>query len=154
MTTPAVASAAPDAVTAETATGDRPASVTLKDDYPYKTDSPEDVDPWDFFKRECTSFVAYRLNEVMEFKNGMGGGRFSNAHNWDNNARRLGYKVDKNATVGSVMVRESGRFGHVAIVAKVAKKRVFVEQYNAGGSHRYSKGWLPRAGKKFIHFKH
>lgn len=153
VTAPAVVSAAPDA-TVETATGARPASVTLKDDYPYKTDSPNDVDPWGFYKRECTSFVAHRLNKVMKFSNWMKGGRFSNAHNWDDNARRLGFKVDKNATVGSVMVRESGKFGHVAIVAKVEKTRVFVEQYNAGGSHRYSKEWLPRADKKFIHFKH
>ena len=126
--------------------------MTLEDDYPYKDDSWHEAEKWGFYKRECTSFVAYRLNNVMEFRNTMKGGRFSNAHNWDDNARRLGYKVDKNATVGSVMVRESGKFGHVAIVAKVEKKRVFVEQYNAGGTHRYSQEWLPRAGKKFIHF--
>lgn len=147
-----VANGAPTATSVEQAQSDRPDSVTLKDDYPYKNDSWHEAEKWGFYKRECTSFVAYRLNEVMEFSNTMKGGRFSDAHNWDDNAKRLGFKVDKDATVGSVMVRESGRFGHVAIVAEVEKDRVLVEQYNAGGTHRYSKGWLSREGKKFIHF--
>lgn len=130
-----------------------PPSVTLRNDYPYKKRSPNGVDPWRFYYRECTSFVAFRLNKVMRFSNTMRGGRFGNAENWDNNAKRLGYRVDRNATVGSVMVRNSGRYGHVAIVAKVERSRVYVEQYNAGGTHRYSKQWLTRKGKVFIHFK-
>jgi surface antigen len=133
--------------------GPLPPSVTLRDDYPYKGRSPSGVDPWRFYFRECTSFVAFRLNKVMRFSNTMRGGRFSNGKNWDDNARRLGYRVDTNATVGSVMVRNSGRFGHVAIVAKVQPGRVYVEQYNAGGTHRYSQKWVTRSGKVFIHFK-
>jgi surface antigen len=136
------------------APGPLPRSVTLRDDYPYKHRSPNGVDPWRFYFRECTSFVAFRLNKVMRFSNTMRGGRFSNAKNWDNNARRLGYRVDTNATVGSVMVRNSGRWGHVAIVAQVQPDRVYVEQYNAGGTHRYSQRWVTRNGKVFIHFKH
>jgi surface antigen len=136
-----------------TPTSSFPPSVTLRDDYPYMHRSPSGVDPWRFYFRECTSFVAFRLNKVMRFSNTMRGGRFSNAKNWDNNARRLGYRIDANATVGSVMVRNSGKWGHVAIVAKVEPGRVYVEQYNTGGKHRYSQKWLPRNGKVFIHFK-
>lgn len=132
----------------------RPASVQLKDDYPYRGHSRHDVDPWLFYKTECTSFVAYRLNKVMNFSNTMKGGRFSNAINWDDNARAIGMKVNRTPKVGSVMVRNSGAYGHVAIVAKVAKggKKIFIEQYNAGGSHKYSKQWITVTGvHTFIH---
>ncbi|MGH8999461.1 MAG: CHAP domain-containing protein [Acidimicrobiia bacterium] len=151
---PVFAEAASSAPAADSAVqADRPDSVTLRDDYPYKRKSPDGVDPWGFYYRECTSFVAFRLNKVMNFHNTMKGGRFSNAKNWDNNARQLGYRVDRKATVGSVMVRDSGPFGHVAIVARVKPNRVLVEQYNFEGTHRYSREWVSRSGKKFIHFK-
>jgi surface antigen len=133
--------------------GPLPPSVTLRNDYPYDGRSPKDADPWQFYFRECTSFVAFRLNKVMRFSNRMGGKRFGNGNTWDDNARRLGYPVDDNATVGSVMVRNSGKFGHVAIVAKVEPARVYVEQYNRRGTHRYSQEWVSRSGKVFIHFK-
>jgi surface antigen len=134
--------------------GGRPASITLRDDYPFANGSWHDVDPWAFYKRECTSFVAFRLNKVMRFHNLMRGGRFSNAENWDDNARRIGFRVNRRPRVGAVMVRNSGTFGHVAMVAKVRPGRIFVEQYNAGGTHDYSKQWLPVSSvMTFIHFK-
>ena len=133
--------------------GSRPASVTMRNDYPYPNASWNEVDPWAFYKRECTSFVAYRLNKVMDFHNTMRGGRFSNAHNWDENARRIGFRVNRRPTRGSVMVRNSGTYGHVAIVAKVRPGRILVEQYNAGGTHNYSREWLPVSSvMRFIHF--
>lgn len=119
-----------------------PASIQLRDDYPYAGDSWDEADPWRFYKRECTSFVAFRLNKVMKFSNFMRGGHFGNAMNWDENARKIGMKVDRRPTVGSVMVRNSGTYGHLAMVAKVRPGRIFVEQYNAAGTHAYSKQWL------------
>jgi len=40
------------------------------DDYPYKTscNTAHDVDPWGFYKCECTSFVAWRINDVKKIK--------------------------------------------------------------------------------------
>lgn len=134
--------------------GARPPSIKLRNDYPFKQASWNDADPWAFYKRECTSFVAYRLNKVMKFSNRMRGGHFGNAENWDENARALGFSVNTHPTVGSVLVRNSGTYGHVAMVAKVGRGRVFVEQYNAGGTHRYSKEWLTVTGEMtFIHFR-
>jgi surface antigen len=131
----------------------RPASVTMRDDYPFPHASWHEVDPWAFYKRECTSFVAFRLNKVMRFHNLMRGGRFSNAENWDENARRIGFRVNRRPRVGAVMVRNSGTFGHVAIVAKVRRGRILVEQYNAGGTHNYSREWLGVSSvMRFIHF--
>lgn len=132
----------------------RPASITMRDDYPWPAASWNEVDPWAFYKRECTSFVAFRLNKVMRFHNLMRGGRFSNAENWDENARRIGFRVNRRPRVGSVMVRNSGTFGHVAMVAKVGRGRILVEQYNAGGTHDYSREWLPVSSvMTFVHFK-
>jgi surface antigen len=134
--------------------GGTPADVALRNDYPYKNASWDAVDPWGFYKRECTSFVAWRLNKLLKFSNGMRGGRFGNAITWDDNARRLGIKVDRKPTPGSVMVRNSGTYGHVAIVAKTRKGGVYVEQYNAGGTHKYSQQWLTiTSAMTFIHFK-
>jgi hypothetical protein len=40
-----------------------PASATIgTNDYPYKNDSPSQTNPWGFYKRECVSFVAWRMN--------------------------------------------------------------------------------------------
>ncbi len=130
----------------------RPASVTFTDDYPYKNGDPDKADKWGFFQRECTSFVAWRLNRVKPFSNFMKGGHFGNAMGWDDNARRIGMKVDRKPAVGAVMVRNSGTYGHVAIVAKVGKGKIYVEQYNAGGTHRYSQEWLTVTSvMSFIH---
>jgi surface antigen len=138
----------------------RPRSVTLKDDYPFKSASPEEADPWAFFYRECTSFVAFRLNKLKNFKfhNLMQGGRFSDGGNWDDNARRLGFRVNRRPTVGSVMVRDSGTWGHVAIVAKVKRDKFLVEEYNHDTRHGYGQRWIsrsPSSGEwdKFIHFR-
>ena len=137
----------------------RPRSVTLKNDYPYPTASPDTADPWGFYHRECTSFVAYRLNRLkgFTFSNRMDGGHFGDAGNWDNNARALGFKVNNRPTVGSVMVRDSGTWGHVAIVAKVKKHRFLVEEYNHNVDHGYGQRWLARGASgdwdHFIHFR-
>ena len=117
------------------------------------------VDPWAFYYRECTSFVAFRLNKLKRFKfsNTMQGGRFSDGGNWDDNARALGFRVDGRPTVGSVMVRDSGTWGHVAIVAKVEPGRFLVEEYNHGVDHGYGQRWIARADSAelgpLIHFR-
>jgi hypothetical protein len=113
-----------------------------------------------FYNRECTSFVAYRLNRLKHFKftNYMAGGHFGDAGHWDDNARALGFTVNKHPTVGAVMVRDSGTWGHVAIVSKVKRKRFLVEEYNHDVSHGYGKRWLSRSRSSsdwdhFIHFR-
>ncbi|EHN10173.1 hypothetical protein PAI11_29320 [Patulibacter medicamentivorans] len=129
------------------------ASVTLRDDYPYRGQG-SGVDPWNFYKGQCTSFVAWRLSRnIPGFGNGMGGGRFGNANTWDDNARRLGYLVNSSPTVGSVMVRNSGRWGHVAVVAKVKAGKVLLEEYNHVHKDAYSQRWVARTSDlRYIHF--
>ncbi|MFI0406383.1 CHAP domain-containing protein [Actinomadura sp. 3N508] len=113
-------------------------SARIGDDYPYRNGDPRKPDRWNFYQRECTSFVAWRLNQLgVRFHNHYKGVRWSNAKNWDDAARRVGIRVDHRPTVGSVAQRNGGRFGHVAYVAKVSGNRVLLEEYNHRGTHRY-----------------
>ncbi|BBX68844.1 hypothetical protein MPSYJ_23050 [Mycolicibacterium psychrotolerans] len=108
------------------------------DDYPafLKSPSVESLtpDPYGFFARQCTSFVAFRLrtaNGIANFHNTMEGKRFGNANNWAKNARALKKTVDGNPTVGSVAVDETGPWGHVAWVAEVRTNgTIVIEEYN------------------------
>lgn len=120
--------------------GNSPSDVARADAYPYADAAPYHgdyewgtpaVDPWGFYKRNCTSYVAWRLRQNgVDFTNTMAGGRFGNAHNWDNNARSLGYQVDSVPEVGSVAVWE-GTWGHVAYVTGVNPDgTVNVAEYN------------------------
>ncbi|WP_176560182.1 CHAP domain-containing protein [Brevibacillus dissolubilis] len=133
------------------------------DDYPYKNDSWNQADPWLFYKRECVSFVAWRMNndQKVSFSNYMAGpngksGHWGNANNWDDNARLIGYTVDKIPAVGSVAQWNSGTYGHVAYVQSVSadKSTITVEEYNKGGTHVYGKRTiLASSVENFIHIK-
>ncbi|HKP89224.1 MAG TPA: CHAP domain-containing protein [Thermoleophilaceae bacterium] len=119
--------------------------LTPSDDYPDSLRGPKDsrVDPWGFYNRECTSFVAWKLNSYgFPFSNGMRGGRFGNAYQWADNARNLGYAVNGNPTPGSVAWwgQSSTRpYGHVALVDAVNPDgTVQIEQYNANNAGTYS----------------
>jgi surface antigen len=111
-------------------------------DYPYSC--VDCVDPWNFYTRECTSFVAWRMNHQygVSFTNTMGGGRWGNAENWDSNGRALGYTVDHVPTPGSIAQFDPGvggasSLGHVALVASVGSGNVTIEEYNWSYLHGY-----------------
>ncbi|MFY0408185.1 CHAP domain-containing protein [Solicola sp. PLA-1-18] len=117
------------------------------------------VDPWRFYNRECTSFVAWRMNQVNQvaFTNFMTGpngtaGRWSNAGTWGTNARKIGYRVDKVPAVGSI-AWYSGR--HVAWVSRVnADGTVLLEEYNWSNPGGYgSRTATVSAISGFIHVK-
>ena len=126
------------------------------DDYPYKdapTD-PEVVDPWNFYCTECTSFVAWRMNQLgVNFTNGMSGPNgappnddpvYGNGEHWADHAQTLGFLVDNTPTVGTVAhyapnVSGAGDLGHVAYVAQVnGDGTIVVEDYNWYPPHAYS----------------
>ncbi|MDB4875473.1 MAG: hypothetical protein JWM41_1919 [Gemmatimonadetes bacterium] len=111
------------------------------DDYPFPTQSPALSDPYTvvagqgFFYRECTSFVAWRLNRDAGTKNApyfftnhMGGGHWGDASTWIANAQSLHYTVNKSPAVGSVAWFS---YGHVAYVERVnGDGTVDVSEYN------------------------
>ncbi len=117
-----------------------PAGATVGvDDYPSKLkNAAQDslVDPWNFYNRECTSFVAWRLNNDrgVAFHNYFLGVHWGDASNWSAAARKVGVPVDSNATVGSVAWWAKGSpgssRGHVAYVLRVTDSAITIEEYN------------------------
>lgn len=144
-------------------------------DYPYRHQvSPvEDVpDQWGFYKGECTSYVAWRLNdfagvddENYVFFNRMhahiGGGvpkdqwgyRFSDATYWAErasafNAEDLGFRVTSTPQTGSIAHWGEGEglgaLGHVAFVEAVYEDgSVDVTDYNRYGERSFSSRNMP-----------
>ncbi|SFS71732.1 CHAP domain-containing protein [Marininema halotolerans] len=126
--------------------------------YPYKFAGTAGVDPWGFYNRQCTSFVAWRMNQHgLKFTNSMRGGHFGNAGHWDENARAIGMKVDQVPRVGAIAqfnpgVSRAGSVGHVAYVTDVNGSSVVIEEYNMETSHGYGKRVLPASGvSNYIH---
>lgn len=108
------------------------------DDYPSnlkRAAKDGKVDPWRFYNRECTSFVAWRLNNdnLIPFDD-YWGTHWGNASNWKAAATRLGFIVDNHPVVGSVAWWRAGSVGssvgHVAWVQKVSASSITVEEYN------------------------
>lgn len=109
-------------------------AVDCVDDYPqkYKNCNVEAyvADEWNYFARQCTSFVAWRLNSRngVAFHNRYGGAKFGNADSWGNAARSIGITVDMNPAPGSVFWQDSC---HVAWVNEVYNNgTVLIEEYN------------------------
>jgi len=108
------------------------------DDYPYKKSckDADEVDKWNFYKCDCTSFVAWRLNDVkkIEFTNKYKGQHWGNAGIWDDAARDSKVKINKTPKKGAVAQTDKSRSGkgHVAWVKSVSKdgNKVTVEEYN------------------------
>lgn len=109
------------------------------DDYPAKLkNAVQDslVDPWWFYNRECTSFVAWRLNHDngIPFTNKYLGNHWGDARVWKQAALASGVKVDNAPVVGSVAWWAAGSVGssrgHVAYVEKVTPDSIVIEEYN------------------------
>jgi surface antigen/uncharacterized protein YraI len=114
------------------------------DDYPYKDSTPDfdGGDRWAFYARECTSFVAWRMNQLgVNFSNHMTGpngtaGTFGNGDTWASNALAIGFRVDNTPSVGAIAhyapnVSGAGNLGHVAYVAEVnGDGTIVIEEYN------------------------
>lgn len=128
------------------------------DDYPFKAPEgecawcvggPDAVDPWSLYKRECVSFVAWRMNQQMGWKEGdaypftpskLGLGTFGNAVQWKANLAKAGFVTDSTPKVGAIAWWDAfvtvpstitGEAGHVGVVAAVNPDgTVVIEEYN------------------------
>lgn len=110
-------------------------------DYPYASDA-ETVDPWNFYKRNCTSFVAWRLNNDngVPFTNQyLGVTKWGDAKNWASTAASLGIAVDTTPIKGAVACWTTGGqgHGHVAWVLDWDESSVTIEEYNFNVSLGY-----------------
>ena len=123
-------------------------------DYPYRTSAPDQVDRWQFYTRECTSFAAWRLNhdEGIDFYNYYEGVHWGNASNWDNAAAQAHVPHDKTPTHGGIAVLDTSS-GHVAFILDWNKTQLYVEDYN-WISFAYDKHWVSRSlVVTIIHFR-
>ncbi len=111
-------------------------------------------DSWGFVLRNCTSFVAWRLqerNRMDGFSNSFGGEHWGNAENWDDVARRLGYRVDDVPAIGAVAQSDDGRVGHVAWVSAIGPGTVTIEEYNHATPGGYGTRTVPVGDFRYLH---
>jgi len=121
-------------------------ATTGVDDYPSRLrNAAQDslVDPWNFYNRECTSFVAWRLNHDagIAFTNRYDGYHWGDAAIWKQAATDSGVLVDSTPRVGAVAWWAKGSpgssRGHVAWVLAVDGSSITVEEYNYLHAGRY-----------------
>ena len=103
-------------------------------------------DPWLYDVRNCTSYVAWRVNKDY----GVSIAGWGNATQWAQKARESGHEVDGTPRVGDIAYWSSG-YGHVAYVVAVNPDgSVNVEQYNRAGTGEFSRESRTRA-ERYIH---
>lgn len=136
------------------------------DDYPANLkNAPKDslVDPWQFYNRECTSFVAWRLNSENQvaFNDYWQGQHWGNASHWAAAAKALKIPVDNNPSRGAVAWWSAGSagssVGHVAWVETAEDGAIVVEEYNYLHSGDYDTRTISESSSLwpsgFIHIK-
>ncbi|KAH6848161.1 CHAP domain-containing protein [Chaetomium sp. MPI-CAGE-AT-0009] len=132
--------------------GSVPGPVT--NDYPYKS-SCGGVDPWNYYKCQCTSFVAWRVNKRLgiKFHNQYKGTNWGNANTWDDAAKRTGVTVNNTPKPGCVAQSNAGNYGHVAWVTAVNGNQVTIEEYNWAKREGYGKRTVSKGSFNYIHLK-
>jgi surface antigen len=87
-------------------------------------------DPWGYYLRNCTSYVAWKITQ--EFPS-VKIGDWGNAENWAAALHKAGYSYDSTPRVGDIAVwgkEVAGGYGHVAYVASVTKGIATFDEYN------------------------
>lgn len=129
----------------------------MVNDYPYKGKCGP-VDRWAYFACQCTSFVAWRINERLniKFNNHYKGPNWGNANTWDEAARKTGVKVNKTPVPGCIAQtnKGGGGAGHVAWVTKVSGDKVTIEEYNYRNYRAYGTRTVPKSTfENYIHIQ-
>ncbi|GAK59604.1 hypothetical protein U27_06589 [Candidatus Vecturithrix granuli] len=124
------------------------AGTCTTNDYPYRDSAKDMVDVWGFYTRNCTSYVAWKMNKdagtpsaPYYFYNTMAGpngqsGIWGHAKDWDNNATTIGFPVSTTPQAGAIAVWEAnsggaGAYGHVAYVESTnGDGTVNITEYN------------------------
>ena len=131
-------------------------AAVLGDDYPANLKAAAKdalVDPWNFYNRECTSFVAWRLNNTngVGFHNYYLGQHWGNADHWGSAATAAGIAVNSTPAVGAVAWYADG---HVAWVAEVNGSNITIEEYNYAYTGTYHSRVVSTSSVSgFIHVK-
>ena len=110
-----------------------------------------------FYKGECTSYTAYRLNQNgVALRNWFNGAHFSDGRTWVAAARSIGLTVSTTPVAGSVYCTTGGNYGHVAFVESVAQNGTAnIAEYNYQVGHQFDRRTGISANGQssfFIHF--
>lgn len=117
--------------------------------YPNASGSRALFDEWQYGYRNCTSWVAFKLNQ--DGKRGFIG--LGNARDWPENVPQSWVTRGYGAQPGDAAVRQSGTYGHVMYVEAVQGDYVIVSDYNAGGDGYYRIGAkVAQSSLVFVHF--
>ncbi|MBZ5629004.1 MAG: CHAP domain-containing protein [Acidobacteriia bacterium] len=138
---------------------------TPANDYPYASSTADTPDPWGFYTRECTSYIAWRMNRDSGrtaspwlFTNLMSGGHWGNAENWNTNALLLGYAVNSTPAVGAIAQwtgSEIGSTGHVAYVENIIGSNISISEYNYPSGFTWDYRTISASSvPRFIHVGH
>lgn len=141
-----------------------PLAVCWANTYDYRTSCPPGgtyvADKWSFYKCECTSYVADKLNEQgIPFNNTYRqpkGYKWGDAGNWVTAAKRANIRVDMIPTSGAAAVFT----GHVAYVQYVnTDGSIDITEYNFSPpyGHQFGQRTIAKkdfAAKKIIGFVH
>lgn len=125
----------------------------VKNDYPY-SGKCSGTDPWAFYRCQCTSFVAFRINKRLgvKFTNQYKGHGWGDAKIWDEAARASKVRIDNKPVAGCVAQTNAGA-GHVAWVTKVSGDKVSVEEYNYVHKKAYGTRTVAKSTFSYIHIK-
>jgi surface antigen len=124
-------------------------------DRPNDTSQANVISPYGYYYRNCTDYAAWKVSSLgvpADRYKGLG-----DAKTWAIRAPAKGVRVDGAAAVGSVAVRTSGQFGHLAFVEEVRADgiiRVSHYNYRADGNYSESVGTPASFGfAAFVHFE-
>ncbi|KAJ3493964.1 hypothetical protein NLG97_g4388 [Lecanicillium saksenae] len=125
----------------------------VKNDYPY-SGKCSGTDPYHFYRCQCTSFVAFRINKRLgvKFTNRYKGAAWGDAKIWDEAAHKSKVRIDNKPVPGCVAQTNAGP-GHVAWVTKVSGDKVTVEEYNYVHKKAYGTRTVAKSKFSYIHIK-
>ena len=131
----------------------------------YWTDSSGNpISPYNYYYRNCTDFVAWKLGTANNFSASRYMGNGANWGVWAQDPNHK-YTVDNTPAVGAIAWWGAntldnnynvGSFGHVAWVSSVSGTSVTIEEYNYGGKGTWGTRTITPSSTqqvKFIHFK-
>lgn len=151
------------------------ATALIGDNYPFRVGGPSPAvdcaDGWcvngrwyssyKFAYRNCTDFVAWRLNSAngVNFTN-----QYANVPYWGNakdwwtaaltdSAKAQGVRADDTPVIGAIAWQGTGKFGHVAWVADVVGGNVTIEEYNVNWSGAYRARTVSASQFRYIHVR-
>lgn len=110
-------------------------------------------DRYRFAYRNCTDFVAWKLDDTNDWYVGMSMGH---AKDWKSWAENKNYTVDMSPAPGAVAWWDSnygGGYGHVAWVESVNGDKVVIQEYNYSYDGTYNRRTISKASVSgYIHF--